>query len=103
MKIRIQEPRNVSIGRSNLIEVNNFVYLGSRLCNDGDIRSEINMRISKASYALNYLNKVWKEDRISLATNLKFFNYIVISVLQYGCESWKGLQEIEEKSAKVRK
>ena len=53
MKIRIQNPRSVNIGNSDLKEVNSFVYLGSRMCNDGDIRSEINIRIGKASYARN--------------------------------------------------
>ena len=40
---------------------------------------------------------MWKEDRISLATKLKIFNAIVISVLLCGCESWKGLKESEER------
>ena len=97
MKIQMQEPRSVSISNTNLREVNSFVYLGSRVCSDGDIRSEVNIRIGKATYAFNCLNKVWKADRIYLATKLKLFNAIVISVLLYGCDSWKGLQEIEER------
>ena len=97
MKIRVEEPRSVSIGNATLKEVDSFVYLGSRLCSDGDIRSEINIRIGKASYAFNCLNRVWKEDRLSLATKLKLFNAIVVSILMYGCDSWKGLQEVEER------
>ena len=34
---------------------------------------------------------------MSRATKLKLFNSIVISVLLYGCESWKGLKEVEER------
>ena len=97
IKIRTQDTRSVSIGSSNLKEVNSFVYLGSRISSDGDIRPEINIRVGKASYAFNCLNNVWKEDRISRATKLRLFNAIVLSVLLYGCESWKGLQEIEER------
>ena len=67
------------------------------MCSDGDIRSEINIRIGKASHAFNCLNKVWKEERLSLSTKLRLFNAIVVSVLLYGCDSWKGLQEIEER------
>ena len=55
MKIRTQDTRCVSIGSSNLKEVNNFIYLGSRMSNDGDIRTEMNMRIGKTSCAFNYL------------------------------------------------
>ena len=97
MKIRTQDSRCVNIESSNIKEVSNFVYLGSRMENDGDIRREINIRIGKASYAFNCLTKVWKEDGISRATKLKLFSCIVISVLLYGCESWKGLKEIEER------
>ena len=57
----------------------------------------INIRIGKASYAFKLLNKVWKEDRIFLATKLKLFNAIVTFVILYGCESQKGLKEIEDR------
>jgi len=42
------------------------------------------------------MEKVWNEDGMSLRTKLKLFNGIVLSVL-YGCETWKGLREIEER------
>ena len=38
-----------------------------------------------------------KEVRISLATKLKLFKSIVISVLLYGSESWKGLKEVVDR------
>ena len=47
MKFRAQDAQSVSIGSSNLREVNNFVCLGYRLSNDGDIRTDINIRIAK--------------------------------------------------------
>ena len=97
MKLRAQDNRYMSIGGSNLREVDSFVYLGSRISKDGDIRPEINIRIGKASSAFNCLKNVWKQDRISIATKLKLFNAIVISVLLYGCESWKGLKEVEDR------
>ena len=97
MKIRTQDTRYVTIGGSNLKEVDGFTYLGSRICKDGDIRSEVNIRIGKASYAYDCLKNVWKEDRVSLQTKLKLFNAIVISVLLYGCETWKGLKEVEDR------
>ena len=43
------------------------------------------------------LNKVWDAHSISLATKLELFNSIVISILIYGCESWRGLKEIENR------
>ena len=49
MKNRIQEPGRLSIVNSNLKLVKSFVYLCFRLCKYGDIKSEIKMRISRAS------------------------------------------------------
>ena len=34
---------------------------------------------------------------MGLKTNLKLFNSTVMSVLLYGCETWKGLTELELK------
>ena len=97
MKIRVDQPQSMSIGDYILKEVNSFVYLGSRLCSNGDKRSEIKPRLGKASYAFNFLSKVRKEDRLSPATRLKLFNAIVASALLYCCVSWKRLQGIEER------
>ena len=68
---------------------------------DGDKSSDINIRIGKESYAFNCWNKVWKEDRISLATKIKLLIVVVISVLLYGCKSWKGLREIKERMGRL--
>ena len=35
---------------------------------------------------------MWKHSRISLAAKLKLLNFIIISVILYGCESWNGLK-----------
>ena len=43
------------------------------------------------------MEKVRNENGMSLRTKLKLFNSIVLSVLLYGSESWKGLREIEER------
>ena len=87
----------MSFGGSNLTKGDNFIYLGPRISKDGDIRTKINIRIGKASYAYYCLKNVRKEDIISLGKKLKLFNAIVIAVLLYGCESWKGLKEVEDR------
>ena len=43
------------------------------------------------------LQKVWNAHNVTLSTKLKLFNSIVVSVLIYGCESWKGLKEVENR------
>ena len=65
------------------------------MCEDGDVRREIRTRIGKASSAFNNMKKVWSSSGISRKTKLKLFNATVMAVLLYGCESWKGLRDVE--------
>ena len=97
MKVRTNDNSQVTIGNEPLQEVDKFVYLGCQISKDGDIRNEIGIRIGKAGAAFKNMEKVWNEDGMSLRTKLKLFNSIVLSVLMYGCETWKGLTEIEER------
>ena len=43
------------------------------------------------------LHKVWSTHSVTLSTKLNFFNSRVVSVQIYGCESWKGLKEMENR------
>ena len=40
---------------------------------------------------------MWTSPGIALKTKLKLFNAIVLSILLYGSETWKGLKEIEHR------
>ena len=97
MKIRTTDASQVHIDEATLLEVDKFSYLECKLGKDGDIQNEVGIRIVKASSAFRDLSKVRNEDGISLQTKLKIFNSIVVSILTYVCESWKGLKEIEER------
>ena len=96
MMIRTEDTSQVVIEDKILEEVK-FAYLGCAVRKDGDIRNEVGIRIGKAGAAFRNMEKVWNENGMSLRTKLKLFNSIVLSVLLYGCESWKGLREIEER------
>ena len=97
MNVRINDNRPIIIGNEPLQEVDKFVYLGCEIRKDGDIRNEVSIRIGKAGAAFRNMEKVWNEDGMSLRTKLKLFNSIVLSVLLYGSETWKGLREVEER------
>ena len=87
--------RNVAVDDHESENADNFVYLGSTLFEDGDLRREARTRIGKASAALNGLRNVWGSTDITRKTKLQLFNAIVMAVLLYCCESWKGLRDIE--------
>ena len=97
MRIRSSGNQRVIIDDTDLKEVEKFTYLGCEIRNDGDVRNEVGIRIGKAGAAFRMLDKVWNAHNVSLSTKLKLFNSIVISVLIYGYESWKGLKEIENR------
>ena len=97
IKIRTPDINQIVIEGVTLKEVQKFVYLGCEMQNDGDIRNEIGIRIGKAGAAFRTMENVWNESGMSLPTKLRLFNSIVLSVLLYGSESWKGLRQIEER------
>ena len=41
------------------------------------------------------MNKVWKDQKLALKTKLRLFDSIMISVLLYGCETWKSFKDVE--------
>jgi len=44
---------------------------------------------------MDRLSNVWQQSRLSLATKLRVYNSLVLSVLLYGCETWTTLKSDE--------
>ena len=81
--------QGISIRGNNLNEVQDFTYLGSILSSNCTLDREINNRISKASGAFGQLSsRIYLNHNIKLATKIKVYQAIVISILLYGSESW---------------
>ena len=70
-------------------EVDEFCYLGSIISKDGGASKDIESRIKKARQAFGCMTGVWRSSQISRNLKLKLFRSNVISVLLYGCETWK--------------
>jgi endonuclease/exonuclease/phosphatase family metal-dependent hydrolase len=94
-----KEPKVITVGGEKLREVTQFVYLGSTIKNNGSTETEIKTRIGKAAAAFNTLHKVWKNANISLKTKIRLLNSNVLTVLLYGCETWKDIPELDKKLA----
>ena len=95
--VQPSEDVRVELGGEVIEEVDWFEYLGSVVCNDGDVRKEVSIRTGKAGAAFAKMKKVWNSRGMSLKTKLKLFNGTVMSILLYGSETWKGLKEVETK------
>jgi len=77
--------------------VDQFLYLGSAINSDGRSMQEIHRRIGIASGIMGRLSNVWQQSRLSLATKLRVYNSLVLSVLLYGCETWTILKSDKRK------
>ena len=73
--------------------VDKFTYLGSSV---SSTEKDIDMRLTKALTAIGRLSIIWKSD---LTNKMKrsFFQAAVVSVLLYGCTSWKLTKRLQKK------
>ena len=62
-------------------------YLGAIVSDDGS-KPEILSRIMQATAALTKLKPIWRDNNISLGSQVKLMHSNVISIFLYACESW---------------
>ena len=77
------------IGREEVEDVEEFVYLGTTVTKEGGGTEDIKKRLSKARGAFFNLKKIWNTRSIGRNTKIKLFKTLVRPVLLYGCEAWK--------------
>lgn len=75
-------------GAIELDQINNFVYLGSNISNDGSCELDVKRRIGMAKNAMTKLNKIWTDRNISTKTKRKLVTTLVFSIFLYGSETW---------------
>jgi hypothetical protein len=88
MAINTNDHTQVTIEDKEISKVEKFKYLGSTFTSKGDLDTEINLRIAKASIAFSELKNIWNKKSIQTNTKFKLFNAIVVSTLLYGAETW---------------
>ncbi len=97
MRINTNAPCTLSIDGKTIGEVESFCYLGSYLTKEGGADTDVEVRIQKARQAFFSLNNIWNSTQITRNTKLCFFKTNCLSVLLYGCETWKVTTSIEQK------
>ena len=86
------------VNNNNIEVVENFVYLGSQLCNEGGSEADMKRRIALAGVTFHRLwEKVFKRHEISLAIKLRLLNAAVMPILLYGSETWSLTTAMENK------
>ena len=68
--------------------VADFVFLGSKITEDGDCSHEIKRHLLLERKALRNLDSILKSRDITLLTKVCIVKAVVFLVVLYGCESW---------------
>ena len=68
--------------------VTDFIFLGSKITEDGDCSHEIKRHLLFRRKAMTNLDSILKDRDITLPTEVCLVKAMVFPVVMYGCESW---------------
>ena len=74
--------------RKKMGRVSDFIFLGSKITEDGDSSHEIKRHLLLKRKAMANLDSVLKSRDITLPTKVHIVKAIVFPVVVYRCESW---------------
>ena len=67
--------------------VSDFIFLGSKITDDGDCSHEIKRRLLLGRKVITNLDSILKNRDITLSTKVHLVKAMVFPVVMYGCES----------------
>ena len=68
--------------------VTDFIFLGSKITEDGDCSHEIKRHLLLGRNAMTNLDSISKSRDVALPTKVYIAKAMVFPVVMYGCESW---------------
>ena len=68
--------------------VTDFIFLGSKITEDGDCSHEIKRHLLLGRKVMTNLDSILKSRDITLPTKVRLVEAMVFPVVMYGCESW---------------
>ena len=68
--------------------VSDFIFLGSKITEDGDCSHEIKRCLLLGSKVMTNLDSILQSRDITLPEKVCLINAVVFPVVMYGCESW---------------
>jgi hypothetical protein len=89
MRLNLKDKDRFYLGGYEIEGVNKFFYLGCIVPHDGGANEDVTNRINKARGAFAQLRPIWTSHQIHKRTKLRIFKSNFMSVLLYGCETWK--------------
>ena len=68
--------------------VAHYIFLGSKITEDGDYSHEIQRGLLLRMKVMTNLDSIFKSKDITLPTKVRLVKGMVFPVVMYGCESW---------------
>ena len=65
-----------------------FIFLGSKITEDGDCSHEIKRHLLLGRKVMTNLDSISKSRDVTLPTKVRLVKAIVFPIVMYGCESW---------------
>ena len=65
-----------------------FIFLGSKITENGDFSHEIKRYLLLGRKTMTNLDSILKSREITLPTKVRLVKAMVFPVVMYGCESW---------------
>ena len=95
LKLNIQKMKIMASGPITSWEINgetveilsDFIFLGSKITEDGDYSHEIKRCLLLGRKVMTYLGSILKSRDVTFPTKFPLVNGMVFPVVRYGCES----------------
>ena len=68
--------------------VSDFIFLGSKITEDGDCSHEIKRRLLLGRKVMTNLDSILKSRDITLPIKVRLVKAVIFPLVMYGCESW---------------
>jgi len=88
---------DISIGGTTLKQVDEFVYLGSKIEGNGSSDQDVKRRIGLANGVVQSLASIWRAEGISVKTKVRVYETLVLSLLLYNSETWALKEETKQR------
>ena len=96
LKLNIQKTKIMASGPITSWEIDgetvetvtDFIFLGSKITEDGDCSHEIKRHLLLGRKVMTNLDSILKSRDITLSTKVHLVKAMVFPVVMYGCESW---------------
>ena len=96
LKLNIQKTKIMAFGpitsweidRGTMETVTDFIFLDSKITEDGDCSHEIKRCLLLGRTVMTNLDSIFKSRDITLPTKVYLVKVMVFPVVMHGCESW---------------